>query len=555
MGFRCSATHEPTARPGGHCSTLAGMTRVDRTGFRRLAEHGNVIALSRQLMSDQITPVLAYRRLVAPDERTAPSFLFESVEGGAAVGRYSFLGAQPSTEVITRGHEVTVTDHRRGQSQTTHEDDPLDVPRRLIADRRLVRASHGADPIVERGCGGWVGYAGYDTVRYLEAQSIPFATAPPDDRGLADMHLGLYRQVAVFDHVSKLLHAVVYVYVDEHDSPDDAWRAGMDELDAYVERLERPGAQLAAGAVELDVSASPPDTMDANVSREQFEDAVRRCREYIAAGDIFQVVISQRFRRFTSTDPFDVYRALRIVNPSPYMIYLQAADCMLVASSPEILCRLDGRTAVTRPLAGTRRRGRTPDEDAALEADLRASAKEQAEHVMLVDLGRNDLGRVCELGSIELPAVMDVERYSHVMHLSSTVTGRLREELDAWDLLRSTLPVGTVSGAPKVRAMQIIDELETTRRGPYAGGIGMVGFNGDADIALALRTMVVPTAARADDQWAIDLQAGAGIVADSDPAAEYEETINKAAGLGRAIDLAEQAFVDARDAVDASSAT
>jgi anthranilate synthase component 1 len=261
--------------------------------------------------------------------------------------------------------------------------------------------------------------------------------------------------------------------------------------------------------------------------------------------------LSQSFERQTTADPFEIYRALRIVNPSPYMIYLQARGSILVASSPEILCRCEGGVVTNRPLAGTRRRGDSIEEDHALERELRNDAKERAEHVMLVDLGRNDLGRVCETASIRIDKIMDVERYSHVMHLSSTLTGTMRDEMDCWDALRNTLPVGTVSGAPKVRAMQIIDELEPTRRGPYAGGIGAVDLHGNMDMAIALRTMVIPTHAGPDDQreespnrraWTVHLQAGAGIVADSVPASEYEETVSKAAALGRAIDLAESAF-------------
>jgi anthranilate synthase component 1 len=266
--------------------------------------------------------------------------------------------------------------------------------------------------------------------------------------------------------------------------------------------------------------------------RAEFERAVARAQEYIRAGDAFQVVLSRRAGRATHADPFDVYRALRVVNPSPYQIYLQAEGCILVASSPE-----------NRPLAGTRRRGRDAAEDLALERELLDDAKERAEHVMLVDLGRNDLGRVCGPGSVRIERSMEVERYSHVMHISSTVTGELRPGLDAWDALRATLPVGTVSGAPKVRAIQVIDELEPVRRGPYSGGIGAVGWDGDMDIALALRTMVVPSAAwRPGTPWDVHLQAGAGVVLDSVPAAEYEETVAKSAALGRAIDLAERAF-------------
>lgn len=506
-------------------------------------------------MSDQLTPVLAYRRLVAADDRTAPSFLLESVDTAGNVGRFSYLGAQPAMEVIARGHEVTIIDHRRGVQATGTEPDPLIVPKRLTSSWRLASGS-GLAGAMPRFTGGWVGYAAYDAVRFLEPGKLPFASAPRDDRGLPDLHFALYRDVAVFDHVAKVLYAIHHVLLEEHESIEAAHEAGCAELHQFVSRLETHHKPLAVGEVDLDVARSPQHSMASNVTRQGFEGAVRQAKEYISAGDAFQIVLSQRFERQTAADPFDIYRALRIVNPSPYMIYLQARGSILVASSPEILCRVSGDVVTNRPLAGTRRRGATADEDAALERELRADEKERAEHVMLVDLGRNDLGRVCELGSIQIEKTMDVERYSHVMHLSSTVTGRLRKELDCWDALRATLPVGTVSGAPKVRAMQIIDELEPTRRGPYAGGIGAVGFGGDMDIALALRTMVIPTDAGPDQPmrsrgeegpdgkraWTVHLQAGAGIVADSDPAREHEETVNKAAALGRAIDLAESAF-------------
>lgn len=495
-------------------------------------------------MSDQLTPVLAYRRLVAPDERTAPSFLFESVEGGANVGRYSFVGAQPSIEVIARGHDVTVTDHRSGTTSRVREDNPLDVPGRLTSGwtcAKLQAATVGG--FTGGFSGGWVGYAGYDTVRYLEPEKLSFAVAPPDDRHLPDMHFGLYRQVAVFDHVAKVLYAIHHVLIDEHASVDAAYDAGSAELDDFVRRLETHSVPLPPGSIDLDLSRLPGSALTGNFDRPRFEAAVAACKQYISAGDAFQIVLSQRFERQTKADPFELYRALRIVNPSPYMIYLQTEGSILVASSPEILCRVQQGVVTNRPLAGTRRRGTSPETDRALEQELLANEKERAEHVMLVDLGRNDLGRVCEISSIHIDRLMEVERYSHVMHLSSTITGRLRPNLTCWDALRNTLPVGTVSGAPKVRAMQIIDELEPTRRGPYAGGIGAVGFTGDMDIALALRTMVIPTAhAGQGSPWTVHLQAGAGIVTDSVASDEYEETVNKAAGLGRAIDLAEAAF-------------
>ncbi len=515
---------------------------MDLATFRKLASAGNVIALHRRLMSDQLTPVLGYRRLVAPDERTAPSFLLESVEDGSSMGRYSFIGAQPSLEVIATGHEVTVTDHRNGTTATKREDDPLAVPRQLTAEWKL--ATTDAD-MPKCFTGGWVGYAGYDTMRYLEGEKLPFERSPRDDRQLPDVHFGLYRQVGVFDHVQRVLYAVNHVKVNEHGSVDEAYRRGSEQLDGFVDRLETHAAiPLPPGSVDLDLSRLPQSAMTGNFTREGFEAAVRSCKQYIGAGDAFQIVLSQRFDRKTTADPFEIYRALRIVNPSPYMIYLQARGSILVASSPEILCRCENRVVTNRPLAGTRRRGETAERDEILERELLADEKERAEHVMLVDLGRNDLGRVCETSTIKLERIMEVERYSHVMHLSSTLKGILRDDLNCWDALRNTLPVGTVSGAPKVRAMQIIDELEPTRRGPYAGGIGAVGFGGDMDIALALRTMVIPTTeqAKTGGEWTVHLQAGAGVVADSVPAAEFDETVNKAAALGRAIDLAESAF-------------
>ena len=495
--------------------------------------------LSRRLMSDQLTPVLAYRRLVAADDRAAPSFLFESVENGATLGRWSMLGAQPVLEVLARGHEVEIRDRRSATVEHTRAANPLETVRALGA--RYV--PHAVDRMPEAFHGGWVGFCAFDAVRWLEPGKLPFSAAPRDDRGLPDMHFGMYREVAVFDHVAKLVHAVVSVPADEHPDEAAAIAHGRRALDAFCARLTAGAPPLAPGAVDLDLGQRPQPPEAGSMTRAEFERAVERAQEYIRAGDAFQVVLSRRQDRETHADPFDIYRALRVVNPSPYQIYLQAEGCILVASSPEILCRVRDRTVVNRPLAGTRRRGRSESEDQALEAELLADEKERAEHVMLVDLGRNDVGRVAEQGSVKVERCMEVERYSHVMHISSTVTGELRPGLDCWDALRATLPVGTVSGAPKVRAIQIIDELEPVRRGPYSGGIGAVGWNGDMDIALALRTMVIPTASHhAGQPWIVGLQAGAGVVLDSVPSAEFEETIAKSAALGRAVDLAERAF-------------
>ena len=495
--------------------------------------------LSRRLMSDQLTPVLAYRRLVSADDRAAPSFLFESVENGSSVGRWSMLGAQPILEVLASAHTVTVRDRSRGTEEVSTAANPLETVRSLGS--RF--APHAIDAMPDAFHGGWVGFCAFDAVRWLEPGKLSFAKAPSDDRHIPDMHFGMYREVAVFDHVAKVVYAVISVPGDEHPDKASALAHGRTALDTFCARLLAGAPPLAPGAVDLDIAACPVPGERASMTRAEFEYAVLRAQEYIRAGDAFQVVLSRRQDRSTAADPFDIYRALRVVNPSPYQIYLQAEGCILVASSPEILCRVRGRTVVNRPLAGTRRRGGTEAEDRALEVELLADEKERAEHVMLVDLGRNDVGRVCEQGTVNVDRCMEVERYSHVMHISSTVTGQLRPGLDCWDALRATLPVGTVSGAPKVRAIQIIDELEPVRRGPYSGGIGAVGWNGDMDIALALRTMVIPTAAHKEGApWDVHLQAGAGVVLDSVPAAEFEETIAKCAGLGRAIDLAERAF-------------
>ncbi|MCX5661219.1 MAG: anthranilate synthase component I [Planctomycetota bacterium] len=519
----------------------------DLDTFRRLATAGghNLIPIYRRLLADQLTPVLAYRRLVRPDDRLAPSFLLESVVGGERIGRYSFMGAQPIAQVIARGHDVRLVDalHPERSRSFTCED-PMQELDALTSAWKLGRP-HGLPDFT----GGWVGMAGYDTVRYVEGEKLP--SPPRDDRNLPDLHMGLYRQIVAFDHVQKVVLAITHVLLDEHASVEEAYRAGSRELDALVARIETipalpPGrAELATGEVEL--SSTPPKLPVSSMGEGGYQRAVLKAKEYIAAGDVFQVVPSQRFELRTRVDPFDIYRALRIVNPSPYMFYLQIEGGMLVGSSPEILCRVQNGVVTNRPLAGTRRRGKTPEEDRALEAELLADPKERAEHIMLVDLGRNDVGRVATPGTIKLPDVMVVERYSHVMHISSTVTGELRPGCTCWDALRVALPVGTVSGAPKVRAMQIIDELEPTRRGPYGGAVGYADFAGNMDMAIALRTMVITPAKKGSggsggDEWVVHLQAGGGIVADSDPDAEHQETVNKAAALAKAVDLAERAF-------------
>jgi anthranilate synthase component 1 len=504
-----------------------------------------------RLLADQLTPVVAYRRLVAPDARTAPSFLLESVEGGERQGRYSIMGAQPIADVMATGPHAVVTGAAGNVVRAQRSVNPLLLPRELSRGVRL--AVPGG--MVERGelpgcfLGGWVGYAGYDAVRYAEPEKL--SRPPVDDRGLPDVDFAFYDGVVVFDHVAKVVYVVQLALVGRpvwggsEVGAERAYEEACAKLAARVAQIQRHDARpLPSGRIER--AGLSPTPLRSNLTRQEHARMVERALEYIRAGDIFQVVVGQRFERRSEADPFDVYRALRAVNPSPYMVYLQARGCILVASSPEILCRVrrEGRGLVVtnRPLAGTRRRGSTPAEDEALERDLLSDPKERAEHIMLVDLGRNDVGRVARPGSVELAAVMEVERYSHVMHISSTVTGVLREGLDCWDALSAALPVGTISGAPKVRAMQIIDELEPVRRGPYGGGMGYAGLDGQMDIALALRTMVVPTAMRDGSGWMYHLQAAGGIVADSRAEDEYQETVNKAAALARAIDVAERAF-------------
>jgi anthranilate synthase component 1 len=529
------------------------MPTLDRDEFvafcRAHATAGRVLVvpLGVRVLSDQLTPVLAYRRLVSADERTAPSFLLESVEGGERVGRYSVLGARPTLEVIARRDVVTLVDHRDGSSEDRSGEDPFSVLREVVRARCLTVPAEATARGLLPTCvlGGWFGYAAYDSVRYAEPEKLGFATAPHDDRALADLHFGYYDGVVVFDHIAKRLHVVKLVEVAAGADAGQVYDEALRSIESRVAELERHSKPLPLGRVDRDSAAVE---MASNLTRATHAEMVSRALEYIRAGDIFQVVLGQRFERESLADPFDVYRALRAVNPSPYMVYLQAAGCILVASSPEILCRVRqtdrGAVVTNRPLAGTRRRGQTEAEDAALERELLADPKERAEHVMLVDLGRNDVGRVAEPGSICLDRVMDIERYSHVMHISSTVTGVLRDGLDCWDALRAALPVGTISGAPKIRAMQIIDELEPVRRGPYGGGLGWVSLDGEMDIALALRTIVVPTEMRRPDgRWMYHVQAAGGIVADSQAEAEYMETVNKAAAMGRAIELAEQAFM------------
>jgi anthranilate synthase component I len=492
--------------------------------FRELARGHNLVPVYRQLVGDTLTPVMAFRALQDGDW----SFLCESVIGGERLGRYSFLGSGPFLIFTAHGRSVRIEDCGTGTVQALTCDDPLRLLEETLAHYRAPFLSG-----LPRFLGGAVGYAGYDTVRYVERLDHP----PTDDRNLPDLCFAFYDRMVIFDHINKTIAVVAHGHVPGEPSRasdrvlDDAYREACRRVDALVERLQRKEAALPLTDIAPGGQVQRP--FHSNFGPGEYERAVEKAKEYIRAGDVFQVVLSQRLTAETSAHPFDVYRTLRVVNPSPFMFYLrQGPELSLVGSSPEIMVRVEGDKVTIRPLAGTRRRGQSEEEDDRLAAELIADPKERAEHIMLVDLGRNDVGRFARYGTVQLTDVMQVERYSHVMHICSNVTGRLDAGKTAFDALRACLPAGTLSGAPKVRAMQIIDELEPHRRGPYGGAVGYVDFSGNMDTCIALRTIVFK------GQTAY-LQAGAGIVADSVPESEREETLNKAMGLLRALEIAE----------------
>jgi anthranilate synthase component 1 len=494
---------------------------ISRAEFKTHAAKGALVPVYRELPADLETPVSVYLKL----RGQGASFLLESVEKAEQLGRYSFLGFRPQHQIIARGTTVTIRDNGNSHEiQLQEGQDPLHV----VADELGRYAPTAALAIQDLPIfyGGAVGYLGYDIVRFFER--LPQTADDPLD--LPELHMLVTDTLLIFDHVRHRLLVCANVHVP----------SGCDLDAAYDEALARLDAVEAQVLAPLPARVSPPgaagDELVSNLSRTEYEEAVRQAKEYIAAGDIFQVVLSQRLSRRTQADPFSIYRALRRVNPSPYMFFLDLGGdppTYLVGSSPEVLVRLQGRMAAVRPLAGTRPRGQTEQEDKDLEADLLADPKERAEHVMLVDLGRNDLGRVCEYNTVHVPELMAIERYSHVMHIVSHVSGQLRPEKDAYDLLRATFPAGTLSGAPKVRAMEIIEELERTRRGPYGGAVGYIGFNGNMDTCITIRTILI----RGETAY---LQAGAGIVADSDPTREWQETLHKARALSTAIQMAEE---------------
>ncbi|MBU0638299.1 MAG: anthranilate synthase component I [Planctomycetes bacterium] len=502
--------------------------RPDFVQFQELAAEHNRVPLVATLVCDDLTPVSAFARLEADSPR---AFLLESVVGGEKIARYSFLGADPALTFAQRRETAEITDHARGTAETAPEADPLGRVERCLQGYRTAVL-----PGLPRFLGGAVGYASYDTVRYYE--HLP--DAPPDDRHLPDLLFDIYEALVIFDHVHKTVLVVAHADVGEaRDSAKlrAAYERAQERIEALIGRISQSRTMA---PVRIALPAEPLERYTSNFPRAEFERAVAGCQEYIRAGDIFQVVISQRLLVETAASPFDVYRALRVINPSPFMFFLKSPDVTVVGASPEIMCRVEDGVVTNRPLAGTRRRGKTEEEDRRLRAELLADPKERAEHVMLVDLGRNDVGRVAKPGSVRLSDVMSVEYYSHVMHICSNITGELAEGRTAFDALRAALPVGTVSGAPKVRAMEIIDEYEPTRRGPYAGAVGYVDFAGNMDTCIALRTLVMQPGP--DGGQRAYVQVGAGVVADSVPAQEYEETLNKARGMLTALNVAETCF-------------
>jgi anthranilate synthase component 1 len=492
------------------------LLRPSQEVFEQHARRGNLVPVVRELLADMDTPVSLFRRL--DDGRT--SFLFESVEGGEKWGRYSFIGTGARAIFRARGADVEWEEGGRVE-RTRVAGDPLEVLRAKLAALHPVPPAGDALP---RFLGGAVGMISYDWVRFIER--IPDAN--PDELDMPDLWFVLPETIVVYDNVRKHASIVRHVEIRDGDDPKALYQRAAADLEGVVRRLRAP-----LPAEESFAPVRAPMDLHRSMTREAFHDIVKRAVEYIEAGDAFQIVLSQLFRIPLQVDPFAIYRHLRVINPSPYLFFLRCEGPVLIGSSPEILVRLDEGRIDLRPIAGTRPRGRTREEDLALERELLADPKERAEHLMLVDLGRNDVGRVAEVGSVQVDEYAVIERYSHVMHIVSNVRARLRQGLDWHDLLRATFPAGTLSGAPKVRAMEIIDELETLRRGPYGGCVGYIDYSGNMDTAIAIRTLLVK-----DGQ--IFLRSGAGIVADSNPEAEYEETVSKARALIEAIDLARE---------------
>ena len=496
-----------------------------REATRALLERGNSVPVYRTVLADLETPVSVYHKLRQLGDE---AFLLESVERGEQVGRYSFLGVNPRGRIVVRGREVWHSIDGVSERRMLREgEDPLDLVKQAMGSVKTVKIEG-----LPRFIGGAVGYIGYDTVRFFER--LPDTAEPGID--VPDLVFLLVDSLVIFDHVKHVLHILANAHPDTPANVDASYDKALRQIEVILAILAEPLPPLPP------IAAPVGDLLTSNVAKDRFEENVRQVKDYIAAGDVFQVVLSQRFTRQTSARPLTLYRALRALNPSPYMFFFEFGGGIapepvcLIGASPEMMVRLEDGTAVVRPIAGTRPRGLSESEDVRLADDLLSDPKERAEHVMLVDLGRNDLGRVCKYGSVHVSRMMSVERYSHVMHIVSQVEGKIDSEIDAFALLRATFPAGTLSGAPKIRAMEIIEELEGVRRGPYGGAVGYFSYDGSMDTCITIRAMVM-----CGDR--VYVQAGAGIVADSDPAREYEETKSKARALTVAVDLAEHGLV------------
>ncbi|OAQ20962.1 anthranilate synthase component I [Thermosulfurimonas dismutans] len=483
--------------------------------FVRFAETANLVPVYTELLVDLETPISLFYKAFTGHY----GFLLESLEGGEKWARYSFIGLNPFLVFRSKGRQVTLLD-RHGET-TREVQDPLETLKEILS-----RFRPASLPELPRFFGGAVGFISYDMIRFIER--LPDFS--PDTAGFSDLHFMFPEILLVYDRLRHVLQVIYNARIEPGISLEALYERARAELAATVARVRGPLIYPPVVEGREEVELRP------EIEKEQFKEMVRRAKDYIAAGDVIQVVLSQRFSGRSHLPPFAIYRALRKINPSPYLFFLRMADETLIGSSPEILVRVEDRQVETRPIAGTRPRGRTETEDVALAEDLLHDPKERAEHLMLVDLGRNDLGRVCTYGSVDVYELMVIERYSHVMHLVSGVRGELSPDKDMFDVFRAAFPAGTVSGAPKIRAMEIIEELEPTKRGPYAGAVGYFGFSGNMDLCITIRTLF-----QKGDQ--LYLQAGAGIVADSDPEREYEETLNKARGMMKALEMVKKGVV------------
>lgn len=483
--------------------------------FCQLATQGNLIPIYREILADFDTPVSAFSKINTGKQ----AFLFESIEGGEKWARYSFLGSQPSVVFWEDAGQVVIQRGRK-HKRVPLQDNPLDHVRQIMQEFQPVTV-----PGLPRFTGGAVGYLGYDVVRSFE----PIPPVAKSGVNTPLFAFCLTDTLLIFDNVAHTIKIVANAHIQSTQPSHlrQIYREALGRIDAIIAKLQKSPRRPSPSA------RRKPLRFQSNMSQAEFEKMVLRTKEYIQAGDIIQGVVSQRWQTTIGTTPLEIYRALRVLNPSPYMFYLRIADIELVGSSPEILVRCEEGNITVRPIAGTRPRGKTPDEDLALEQDLLSDEKELAEHLMLVDLGRNDVGRVAKTRTVQVNPFKTVERYSHVMHIVSQVTGELDPQYSSYDVMKACFPAGTVSGAPKIRAMQIIEELEPTRRGPYAGAVGYFSFSGNMDTCINIRTVVI----KGKTAY---IQAGAGIVADSDPAKEYEETCNKARGMMRGMEMAQQ---------------